>query len=187
MPPENLLGFGAADFFELALAAGLAALAFFARRSIIRLARKLATKTAWCMLLLALLPIVLRLAMLPRHPIPAPEVYDECGHLLVADTLLHFRLSNPTHPLHQFFESFFVLQEPSYASIYPIGQGVLLAIGHAMFGSAWAGVLLATGAMCALCYWMLRAWTSPEWALLGGMLAVIEFGPLNSWMNGYWG
>ena len=25
------------------------------------------------------------------------------------------------------------------------------------------------------------------WALAGGVLAVIEFGPLNQWMNGYWG
>ncbi len=34
---------------------------------------------------------------------------------------------------------------------------------------------------------MLRGWTTPEWALLGGVLAVIEFGPLNAWMNSYWG
>ncbi len=31
-------------------------------------ARKLAPKTGWCMLLLALLPVALRLAMLPHHP-----------------------------------------------------------------------------------------------------------------------
>ena len=41
--------------------------------------------------------------------------------------------------------------------------------------------------MCALCYWMLRAWISPGWALVGGLLAVIEFGPLSQWMNSYWG
>ncbi len=34
---------------------------------------------------------------------------------------------------------------------------------------------------------MLRAWTTPGWALIGGLLAVIEFGPLNQWMNSYWG
>ncbi len=139
------------------------------------------------MLFLALLPVALRLAMLPRHPVPSPSVYDEFGHLLVADTLLHFRLANPAHPLHQFFETFFVLQTPAYASIYPIGQGLTLAIGRAIFGLPWAGVLLTTAAMCALCYWMLRGWTTPEWALLGGVLAVIEFGPLSTWMNSYWG
>ena len=34
---------------------------------------------------------------------------------------------------------------------------------------------------------MLRAWTTPAWALAGGTLAVIQFGPLNQWMNSYWG
>jgi hypothetical protein len=191
LPLENLIGFGAADFIELALAALLVATALVWRpwveARVEPFARKLAARTGWCMLLLALLPIALRLAMLPRHPVPSPDVYDEFGHLLVADTLLHFRLANPPHPLHQFFETFFVLQTPSYASIYPLGQGLMLAIGRAIFGLPWAGVLLATGALCALCYWMLLGWTTPEWALLGGLLAAIQFGPLSSWMNGYWG
>jgi hypothetical protein len=34
---------------------------------------------------------------------------------------------------------------------------------------------------------MLRAWTTPGWALIGGLLAVIQFGPLNQWMNSFWG
>ena len=187
MPPQNPIGFGVSDFIELALAALLFALALVARPWIEPFARKLAPKTGWCVLLLALLPVLLRLAMLTHHPVPEPVVYDEFGHLLAADTLLHLRLANPPHPLHQFFETFFVLQTPAYASIYPIGQGLTLAIGRAIFGLPWAGVLLSTAAMCGLCYWMLRGWTTPGWALLGGMLAVIEFGPLCSWMNGYWG
>jgi hypothetical protein len=187
VPPQNLIGFGVSDFVELALAVLLLVLALVSRPWIEPFARRLAPKTGWCMLLLALLPVVLRLAMLPHHPVPAPTVYDEFGHLLVADTLLHFRLANPPHPLHQFFETFFVLQTPAYASIYPIGQGLALAIGRAIFGLPWAGVLLSTAAMCALCYWMLRGWTTPTWALAGGVLAVIEFGPLNQWMNSYWG
>jgi hypothetical protein len=187
MPVENPIGFGASDFIELALAAFLLMLALVSRPWIEPLARRLAPKTAWCVLLVALLPVALRLAMLPAHGVPAPGVYDEFGHLLVADTLLHFRFANPPHPLHQFFETFFVLQTPSYASIYPIGEGLTLAIGRAIFGLPWAGVLLTTAAMCALCYWMLRGWTRPEWALLGGMLAAIEFGPLSAWTNSYWG
>lgn len=187
MPLENPFGFGAGDFLELGLAAFLVGLAFVSRPWLEPVARRLAPKTAWCMLLLALLPIALRLAMLPKHPAPQPTVYDEFGHLLVADTLRHFRLANPPHPLHQFFETFFVLQTPSYASIYPIGEGLTLAIGRAIFDSPWAGVLLTAGLLCALCYWMLRGWTTPVWALLGGLLAVIEFGPLNAWTNSYWG
>ncbi len=187
MPPDNPMGFGGSDFFELGLAAFFLALALGSRRWIEPWVRRLAPRTVWCMLLLAVLPVALRLAMLPRHGIPAPSVYDEYGHLLVADTLAHFRLANPPHPLHQFFETFFVLQTPSYASIYPLGEGATLAMGRVIFEVPWAGVLLTTAAMCALCYWMLRAWVEPEWALLGGLLAVIEFGPLNAWTNSYWG
>lgn len=135
----------------------------------------------------AALPVAMRLAMLPWHPVPAPYVYDEFSHLLVADTLRHFRLANPPHALPQFFETFFVLQAPSYSSIYPIGQGLALAIGWTLFGTPWAGVLLSTAGFCGLCYWMLRGWTTPGWALVGGLLAIIEFGPLNSWTNSYWG
>lgn len=187
MPLQNPIGFGVSDFIELALAALLFMLALVSRPWIQPIASKLALKPGWCMLLLALLPVALRLALLPHHPVPSPGVYDEFGHLLVADTLLHFRLANPPHPLHQFFETFFVLQSPAYASIYPMGQGLMLAIGRAVFGLPWAGVLLSTAALCALCYWMLLGWTTPGWALLGGVLAVIEFGPLCGWMNSYWG
>ena len=139
------------------------------------------------MLVLFLIPIALRLLLLPHHPVPTPNVYDEFSHLLVADTLLHFRLANPPHPMHRFFETFFVLQQPTYSSIYPIGQGLLLAVGRLVSGIPWTGVLLSTGALCALSYWMLCAYVSPVWSLLGGMLAICQFGPLNLWMNCYWG
>jgi hypothetical protein len=177
----------ASDFLELTIAAALLFLALAWRPWIEPLARRLAERTGWCMLFLAALPVALRLFLLGNHPVPAPDVYDEFGHLLVADTLRHFRLANPSHSLHQFFETFFVLQEPTYSSIYPIGQGLTLAIGRMVFGVPWAGVVLSTAALCALCYWMLRAWTTPMWALAGGLLAVFEFGPLSQWMNTYWG
>ncbi len=138
-------------------------------------------------MIVASLPVALRLALLPYHPVPSPAIYDEFGHLFVADTVRHFRLANPTHPLHQFFETFFILQQPTYSSIYPLGQGLVLALGWVLLRLPWAGVVLSVAAFCALCYWMLRGWTTPAWALVGGLLAVIEFGPLNEWMNGYWG
>jgi hypothetical protein len=186
LPIENPLGFGAGDYLELFLATLLLA-AMVWRKRVEPLANRLAQRTLWSMALLALLPVALRLALLAHHPTPTPDVYDEFSHLLVADTLRHFRLANPMHPLHQFFETFFVLQEPTYSSIYPLGQGLAMAIGWMIFGTPWAGVILATAAFCALCYWMLRGWTTPGWALAGGTLAVMEFGPLSQWMNGYWG
>ncbi len=80
-----------------------------------------------------------------------------------------------------------MLQQPSYASIFPLGQGIALALGRAIFGHPWAGVLLEEAALCALCYWMLRGWIPAGWALAGGILAVFQLGPLTYWMNSYWG
>jgi hypothetical protein len=186
-PLHNPIGFGAADFIELFLALMMAGAILIFRPWIEPWADRLARRTVWCMLLLGALPVVLRLALLAHHPAPSPDIYDEFSHLLVADTLRHFRLANPAHPMARFFETLFVLQQPTYSSIYPIGQGLVMAIGWTLLGSPWAGVVLATAVFCALCYWMLRGWTTPGWALTGGALAVMEFGPLCQWMNSYWG
>src|SRR5579863_1580474 len=187
LPLHNPIGFGAADFIELAFTVLLVVLAMMFRPWIEPYGRRLAVNPRWSMALLAAMPVALRLALLPHHAIPSPTVSDEFSHLLVADTLLHFRLANPAHSLRQFFETFFVLQEPTYSSIYAVGQGMALALGRVLFGHPWAGVALSVAAICSLCYWMLRAWTTPGWALVGGLVAVCEFGPLNQWMNTYWG
>ncbi len=185
-PVHNPIGFGAVDFAGIFLAVALAALAI-ARPRMGALLVRLAARPAWCMLGLFALPIALRLALLRTHPIPEPYVADDFGYTLLADTISHFRLTNPPHPMHRFFETFYVLQEPTYSSIYPPGPALALAAGRAVFGHFWAGVAVSIGIFCALCYWMLRGWTSPGWALAGGLLAVIQFGPLNQWMNSFWG
>ncbi len=186
LPLHNPLGFGAGDFLMFWVAGVLVA-GVFLRAWLEPAARRLATRTGLSMLLLAMLPVVLRLALLARHPAPVPAGADDFSYLLLADTFRHFRLANPPHALNRFFEAVFILQEPRYASIFPPGQGLVLALGWTLFGHPWAGVLLSTGALCALCYWMLRGWTTPGWALAGGLLAVAEFGPLNQWTNLYWG
>lgn len=185
-PLQNPIGFGASDFIELALAAILVTL-LVSHARLSAFAGKFAARTGWCMLFLALLPVALRLALLPHDPAPTPSAADDTSYLLLADTLSHLRLANPVHSFHRFFETNFVLQEPTYSSIFPLGQGIALAFGQMIFGHPWAGVLISEAAFCALCYWMLRAWTTPLWALAGGLLAVFEFGPLNYWMNSYWG
>ncbi len=187
MALDNAVGFGAGDWLELMLGAMLVLFILAWRPWIEPLGARLAERTGWCMLVLAALPVALRLLLLAQHPAPSPNITDEFSHLLLADTLRHGRLANPPHPLNQFFETIDVLQAPSYSSIYAIGQAMVLALGRLIFGHPWAGVLLSVAAFCALCFWMLRAWTTPAWALAGGLLAAFEFGPLNEWMNGYWG
>jgi hypothetical protein len=187
LPVLNPIGFSADDFMEIFLALVLVVYALAWRPRVTTWVQRLAANPDWSMAVLAALPIALRLALLPQYPIPTPNVSDDFSYILTADTLRQLRLANPAHPMHQFFETFFVLQEPTYASIFPVGQGLILAIGWTAVGHPWAGVALSIGALCALCYWMLLAWTTPGWALAGGLLAVIEFGPLSQWMNSYWG
>jgi hypothetical protein len=183
---SNPFGFGASDWVVLALAILLVALLVLTRLAA-RYARELSKRTVLCMVLLFALAVLLRLALLPQSPVPIPSGADDFSYILLGDTLRHLRLANAAHPLQQFFEAVFILQEPTYASIYPLGQGIVLALGQVVFGSYWAGVLISDGVFCALCYWMLRGWGAPIWALAGGLLAVMEFGPLNPWVNSYWG
>jgi hypothetical protein len=164
---DSPFSFGSADVLELALG-GLIAALVLAAPWLEGWARALAAKTRTSMVVLATLPIALRLLLLPHHPVRRASIRDDFGHLLVADTLLHGRLANPTHPLHEFLETTFVLQQPTYSSIYPLGQGLVLALGRLLFRTPWAGVMMAGGALAALCYWALRAWISPLWALAGG-------------------
>ena len=104
----------------------------------------------------------------------------------MGDTFAHFRLSNPPHPMWMSFETFHVNFSPRYASMYPPAQGFVLAIGE-WLGNPWIGVLLSCAAMCAVIYWMLLAWLSPRWAMLGGVIAWLKFAVVSYWVNSYWG
>ena len=64
---------------------------------------------------------------------------------------------------------------------------MILAAGKAVTGHEWRGVYVSVAVMCALVCWMLQGWLPPQWALLGGMLAILRLGLFGYWINSYWG
>jgi hypothetical protein len=118
---------------------------------------------------------------------PIPYVENEFSYLLAADTFAHGRMTNPPHPMGEFFETFHVLQYPTYMSKYPPGQGIFLAIGQVVFGHPIYGVWLSAGLMSAAICWMLYAWLAPRWALMGGLAAALQFGIFTYWSQSYFG
>ncbi len=151
-----------------------------------KIAAAFAAKKGLCCLSLALLVMGIRAALLPLSEIPKPFMPDEYGYLLQSDTFASGRLTNPPHPLWEFFETPYILQRPTYNSKYPPGQGLMMAIGQLSLGDPWFGVWLSCSLLAGALCWALQQWFPPGWALFGSIIAL----PLcisSAWMESYWG
>lgn len=139
------------------------------------------------LILAFLVPLAFRIATIPLYPPPQPKIHDEFSFLLMADTLREGRIANPTHPMWRHFETMHVIHEPSYASKYPILQGVVLAFPQYFGLPAYVGVWISNGVMSAAIYWMLRAFLTPGWALISVLIVFLRVGTFSAWMHSYWG
>ena len=95
---------------------------------------QLSRRRALSVVFVGLAALLLRAAVLPIEPIPEPIVHDEFGYLLAADTFAHGRLTNPTPPMWEHFETFSILMKPSYQCFAQPAQGMILALGKLLFG-----------------------------------------------------
>src|SRR5262245_29453402 len=155
-------------------------------RRVARALRELARRRALSIALVALVATAGSAATAIVGGVPAPAIPDEFSFLLAADTFLHGRLANRPHPLWEHFESFNVIQQPTYSSKYPPAQGAVLMVGQ-LVGLPVIGVWLSAGLACGALYWMLLGWMPPIWAMAGGWLAAIYFGIATYWSHTYWG
>lgn len=128
-----------------------------------------------------------QLAMLPLFGLPEPNVYDEFGYLLASETFASGRLTNPPHPFWPHFETFHVLQQPTYMAMHPPGPALVLAAARALWGEPAVGIWIATAAACAAATWMLQAFVPPTWALAGGLLAAFRIALFSYWSTTFWG
>lgn len=121
------------------------------------------------------------------YEIPVPKIHDEFAYLLSGETFAAGRLTNPTHPMWQHFETFHVFHVPTYQTKYPPAQGLFIALGTLLTArpilGVWISLALAYSATC----WMLLAVFPRPWAFYGSMLAAASPNMLTWWGQSYWG
>ncbi|GIX03942.1 MAG: hypothetical protein KatS3mg113_0948 [Planctomycetaceae bacterium] len=128
----------------------------------------------------------LALTMVSRK-IPVPEVHDEFAYLLAADTYAAGRLTNPTPPHPEHFETFHVLVRPTYASKFPPGLGLVLMAGKLIGGHPVYGSVILAGLAIASTCWMLRSWLPRDWAFTLSLWLSCNLVLVARWGTSYWG
>src|SRR5258706_11348894 len=151
-----------------------------------RACEKLARQTSLAMLTVGVFALVVSATISIFVNFPEPAVHDEYSYVLAGETFARGRLTNPKHPLSEFFETVYVIHDPTYQSKYPPAQGLALAIGIAMVNEPIVGVWISTALACAAMTWMLLAWLPGKWAVAGGFITALHPVMLQ-WGATFWG
>src|SRR5258706_5689962 len=135
-----------------------------------KVAEKLAKHTTAAVLTVAMFALALTAAISILVNFPEPVVQDEFCYVLTGETFAHGRLTNPRHPLWEFFETIYVISDPTYQSKYPPAQGLALAAGITLVNQPILGVWLSAAVACRAITRMPLAWLPRRWAVAGGIL-----------------
>jgi hypothetical protein len=191
MPYNINLSFG--TFAELVLAClfvfAAARREHFGRGLYVRaslIARRVAMRP-WLMIVLAgVVPVAIRILILPIVPVPEPYVMEEFNHLFLTATYDEGRVANPVHPLAVLLQTYQQIEWPHYVSARPPLPPIFLYLGQVLFGSPFAGSLIALGLTSSALCWSLLGWIQGRWAALASYLAIVTFCLFGYWINSYW-
>ncbi|WP_428937252.1 hypothetical protein [Fontivita pretiosa] len=102
-----------------------------------------------------------------------PIYQDEFSYQIQAQMLARGRLWMPMHPLADFFDSFYVIVDPVYSSMYFPGTALLLAPGVWLGLPSWVVPLVLAGATVAIAFVVFREALGSDTA--AGALAALLF------------
>jgi hypothetical protein len=106
------------------------------------------------------------------------KYHDEFSYALQARMLASGRLWMPPHPLSDFFDSFQVIVDPVYCSMYFPGTAILLVPGVWFHWPYWFTAVLVCGACMALTYYVVARLVNEVAGILAALI-VLENGLLH--------
>ncbi len=131
---------------------------------------------------------IFRIVDLPNHPIPTPVVADEFSNYLGAKTFAEGRLTNPAHEFtNDSLLEIYILSEPSRMMKYQPAMSGFMALGIAVLGDAYWGVLLLMSLAIASSYWAVRGWAGRGASLYVAVLLLLAMRVPHYFIDSYWG
>jgi 4-amino-4-deoxy-L-arabinose transferase-like glycosyltransferase len=101
-----------------------------------------------------------------------PKMHDECSYLIGMQMLARGKLCMPALPLPDFFDSFYILVRPAYASIYFIGTALLFVPTIWLHLPIWLMPIMVAGAIVGMMYRIFAELIDGVAGLLAALLTV---------------